>query len=42
MLGDEKEVTTTSESESEGYQADDITSEFKVGYNLLNDLRKKR
>ncbi len=42
MVGDEKEFTTTSESESEGYAADDhITSEFKVGHNLLYDVRKK-
>jgi hypothetical protein len=41
MLGDEKEVTTTSESELEGYQLHYVKSEFKVGHNLLNDLRKK-
>ncbi len=41
MLGDEKELSTTSESELEGYQLHYVKSEFKVGLNLLNDLRKK-
>ena len=41
MLGDENEVSDTSESVSEGYQTDFEISEFKVGYNLFNDLRKK-
>ena len=41
MLGDENEVSDTFESASEGYQTDFEKSEFKVGHNLFNDLRKK-
>ncbi len=41
MLGDNQEITTTSESEFEGCWTDVVTSEFKVGQNLVNDLKKK-
>lgn len=41
MIGDDEETSTTSESESDGYQTDFVTSEFKIGKNLLNDVKKK-
>jgi hypothetical protein len=41
MLGDDSEVLTTTESDFEGYKVAIFTSEFKVGKNLLDDVRKK-
>ena len=41
MLGDEKEIKTTSDSLSENLQIDIVKSEFKVGINLQDDIRKK-
>ncbi len=40
MLGDDEEISTTSESDLDGDQAPCLTSEFKLGKNLLNDVRK--
>ena len=42
MLGDNKEIFTTSESESKVYQSDISISIFKLGQNLSSDVRKKR
>ncbi len=41
MLGEDKEISTTSESDSVGYPATCLTSKFKLGKNLLNDVQKK-
>jgi hypothetical protein len=40
MLGEEQEVSTTSESELEVCQVEVVKSEFKIGQNLFNDVRK--
>ena len=42
MLGDNKEISTTSESESKSCQSDISISIFKLGQNLSSDVRKKQ